>query len=158
MTSSLRRTLIIALVALAVPALAGIVALVVVSRPASTSIVVAQPATTSQPTPSSTATESTPTSTPVPAGTSVVLGTGNRTINDWSLPRSWQLAYSYTCSPSPGSFHLDLKSATGSVHVTNEETAGHGMGNDSGSTAEATTYTLTVRTSCQWMLTITPAA
>jgi hypothetical protein len=155
-TSSLRRTLIIALIALAVPALAGSVACVMVSRPAATSVVVTQPATTSQATPAGTPTAST--STPVAPGSSVVLGTGDRVINEWSLPRSWKLVYSYTCTPSPGSFHLDLRSAIGGVHVTNDEQSSHGMGNDSGSTAEASTYTLTVKTACEWMLTVSPAA
>jgi hypothetical protein len=161
MTSSLRRTLIIALIALAVPALAGSVALVMASRPAATSVVVTQPATTSQATTSQATPASTPTastSTPVAPGSSVVLGTGDRVINEWALPRSWKLVYSYTCTPSPGGFHLDLRSATGGVHVTNDEQSSHGMGNDSGSTVEATTYTLTVTTACQWMLTVSPAA
>ena len=156
MTSSLRRTLVIALVALAVPALAGSVALVVVSRPASTSAVITQPATTGGTTPTATPGGSTP--TPVASGTNVVSGTGDRTINDWPLPRTWQLVYSFTCAPSPGSFHLDLESTTGGAHVTNDDQAAGGMGNDSGSTAEATTYTLTVKTACQWTVTVTPAA
>jgi hypothetical protein len=154
--SSLRRTLIIAVAALAAPALAGVIALLVVSRPVSTSVAVTQPATTSQATPASTPTAST--STPAAPGSSVVLGTGDRVINEWSLPRSWRLVYSYTCTPSPGSFHLDLRSAGGGVHVTNDEQSSHGMGNDSGSTGEATTYTLSVKTACQWMLTVSPAA
>jgi hypothetical protein len=154
--SSLRRTLIIAVAALAAPALAGVIGLLVVSRPVSTSVAVTQPATTSQATPARTPTAST--STPAAPGSSVVLGTGDRVINEWSLPRSWRLVYSYTCTPSPGSFHLDLRSAGGGVHVTNDEQSSHGMGNDSGSTGEATTYTLSVKTACQWMLTVSPAA
>jgi cytoskeletal protein RodZ len=162
-TSSLRRTLILAVAALGIPALAGIIALVVVSRPAPTSVVVTQPATTSQTTPASTpttsasASASASASTTVAPGSSVVLGTGDRVINQWSLPRSWQLVYAYTCMPSPGSFHLDLRSASGGVHVTNDEQSSHGTGKDSGSTAEATTYTLTVKTACEWMLTVSPA-
>jgi hypothetical protein len=153
-TSSFRRTLVIGLVALAVPAFAGSVALVVVSRPASTSVAITQPATTGQSTPTAASSGSTP--APVPPGSTMVSGTGDRTINDWPLPRSWQLVYSYTCTPSPGSFHLDLQSTGGGVHVTNDEQGGHGTGNDSGSTAEATTYTLTVKTACQWTVTVTP--
>jgi uncharacterized membrane protein len=155
-TSSTRRTLVVALVALAVPALAGSIALVVVSRPVSTNAPVTQPATAAE----STATASPAGSTPTPAapGTATVSGTGDRTINEWPLPRAWQLVYSYTCTTSSGSFHLDLQSMGGGVHVTNDEHNAHGTGNDSGSTAEPTTYTLTIKTPCQWMVTVTPAA